>query len=171
MLIEEFPNQGRDRIEDRIAVATDILLLGNTLGRTLDVHWHQLEGKLGQQPSVRVLLVDQAARLSISLWPDPPSRLQRTKKSSKFKMTLERLKTLKAAKESGLQVRLINYPLAYGGIAIDPQTRNGILFLWYHSFKSTKPKLPKLIARSSDHPWFEHYRDEINALWQQGKVC
>ena len=71
-----------------------------------------------------------------------------------------------------MQVRLINYPLAYGGIAIDPQTRNGILFLCVPTASNQqKPKLPKLIARSSDHPWFEHYRDEINALWQQGKVC
>ena len=82
MLIEEFPNQGRDRIEDRIAVATDILLLGNTLGRTLDVHWHQLEGKLGQGKSVRVLLVDPGsaafdfvvARSAISLTKDKKSR-------------------------------------------------------------------------------------------------
>ncbi len=64
-----------------------------------------------------------------------------------------------------LEIRVIVFPLANGGIYIDPNSSKGTYFLWYYSFKTRKGNVPKFIIRSTDEYWYEHFQEEANAIW------
>jgi hypothetical protein len=152
----------------RMERAEDILIYGITLGRTLHLHYHLFEQKLKEGASIRILTIDPtgatpALTAQRQFLPSTPDAVR-----AKVLETLDALCKLKEDASNNLEIRIIEYPLAHGGIVVDGQKSNGVLCIWHYGYKTRRAHAPKHVLQPTDRYWYEHFVEESNAVWQNG---
>ena len=153
--------------------AKELWLAGYVLGRTLMDNLGIIEEKLIKNEKVKVLLFDPQSdamrHFSASLsFPINPEEMRKRINSS-----LETLKTLSqvAKKHPGrLEVRLTDHPLFFGAYAMDINLPNGVMYIELYKYKGKVEDEPKLVLRKKDGHWFELYKEQLTAMWQDAKT-
>ena len=82
--------------------------------------------------------------------------------------SLDDLGHLKQQAPDKLQVRVIDNPLTFGGIATNPADAAGVLYLEHYSYKMPGGSVPKFTLQAEDSQWYEFFRDEMQTLWDNG---
>lgn len=152
-------------MESDLRNARDLWLVGITLNRTINTHYSTLEQKLARGDTVRVLLVDPNGH--------GPEMLERREYKARYNVeriryfirdSLDDLCTLQQ-RFGGLEVRVIDYPLGYGGVLINPHSSDGRLYLEHYPFKTPGGSLPKFVLEAENGRWYTFFKLEIQTIW------
>ena len=161
LLLAEFPKD----IVDNIEQAEELTILGVSLRRTLQLHYHRFQQKLQRGDTIRVLLVDPdspacdiAARREYA--PTTPDDQR-----AAIRASLARLWELRQVVGGNLEIRVANHPLTFGAIVRDPDTTQGLFYLWHYAFKRRDANRPKMVLRPADGDWYELFKEEIASIW------
>lgn len=161
-------NQQRE-LDETVAKGKNLLILGTSLANTLELHYPTFEHKLRKGDTIRIVVgnplsaaCDMAVQrrfllTDINVW--------RTQIISSLNILVE----LKNKTSGDLQIRVIDFHLAHGGILADAQSANGLFFLWYYSFKTKKGNRPKYILRPDQGYWYWHFVEEAEAIWSNSQ--
>ena len=169
----ELTNQQQSYLDERVRDCSDLLLIGNSLSRTLDQYYDVLEAKLKKGHKIRVVMGNPEG-LAIDMTVTRKYRPVNTDVWRKqVRSALDELAHLKQnlAPEMTelLEIRTIDYNLSHGSIMIDLNKSDGLLFLWYHSFKTRKHSRPKYLLDKNDGYWYSYFTEEANAIWESSK--
>lgn len=169
LFITDFSASIQREIEEKIATAKDLLIIGNNLGSVLNLNYSLFEQRLNQGNSIRIVLAapstpasDMAAYreyrpVEIGAW--------RTQAQS----TLNTLEELRKKTTGQLLIRVIDIYLTHGIIVADSNTNNGCVYCWMYSFKTRKGNRPKFILRPTDDYWYDHFVEEGEAIWNSSR--
>jgi hypothetical protein len=121
LFLDEFPA----RLKDDFEAGTEVWLVGVTLARTVKTYYVAMERKIRKGHIIKVLLVHPEG---------PPIEMAETRIYGRMDVqrtigdirnTLQDLCDLRAIAPDRLQIRTIKNPLAYGAIAINPDSPLG----------------------------------------------
>ncbi|MCA9971915.1 MAG: hypothetical protein KC425_16945 [Anaerolineales bacterium] len=149
--------------------ARELWLVGVTLNRTINTYYSLLEQKLARGDTVRVLLVQ----------PDGhgPEMLELREYKARYSVarirnlirdSLDDLCSLQQ-RFRGLEVRVIDYPLSYGGVLVNPRSDRGMLYLEHYPFKMPGGSLPKFVLEARHNRWFTFFKQEIETIWENSQ--
>jgi hypothetical protein len=82
--------------------------------------------------------------------------------------SLANLREISKSNKSGIEVRLIDYPLAFGVNAMDISAANGRIYIKTYQYKSKTPG-PHLRLTPRDEYWYDYYKGQLLALWNDAK--
>lgn len=169
--LEKFSTIQQRELERKLEKASDLLIVGVALDRTISDHYSSLQNLLARGGKIRVILEK----------PDPNnSAIQMTVKRRKQPTTIdgwltrvkENISALEGLKQNtggDLQVRLTNYHLSRGGIFVDPTNKQeGTLFIWLYSFQVEGENEPKFILYHRDK-WYHHFVEEVEKIWYDAR--
>lgn len=155
--------------ESDLERARVVWMIGVTLSRTIKTQYSLLEHKLARGDSVRILLVDPAGEgVEMAVMREYGGRFDTERGRQLIRDSLSDLCVLKKAMPDKLEIRTINHPLGFGGIAIDPDTSKGVLYLEHFSYKMPGGSLPKLVLSAPDGRWYQFFKTEMQTLWENG---
>jgi hypothetical protein len=149
--------------------ASDIWLVGASLGSTINEKYLLIENKLRNKTSIKVLLRDPEGETfwmiaSHSYTPIAPDQAK-----SKVHMSLTKLAALREINPKYLEVRVIDHQFSLGMMAFDPDTAKGRIYVEYYPFRMSESSQPKIIVAPQDGYWFVFYRKQLEMLWENGK--
>ena len=161
LLLMEFP----DDVARDIEKSKELTILGVGLSRTLRVHYSRFLEKLQRGDTIRILLVNPdspacditAMREYAPTTPDG--------QRAAIRRSLSMLYELSQQTAGQLEIRLADHPLAFGAIVGDPETSQGVLYLWHYGFKTRDANRPKMILRPVDGYWYELFKEEVASIW------
>lgn len=161
---EEFPPSYRNDFE----TAEELWLIGVSLRRTVQANYPKIEQKLRQGHIIKVLLVHpEGAGLEMAVSRNY-ARREVEPKSNEIRFNLQLLCDLRKSFPDKIEVRTIQYPLAYGVTAANPDTASGTLYLEHYCFRTSSDSLPRFVLRAKDGQWYDFFKSEIRALWNAG---
>jgi hypothetical protein len=161
---EKFPPS----LDSDLEKSKELWLVGVTLGRTIKTHYSLLEKKLARGDCVKVLLVNpdgvacEMAEMRVYGRPN----VERNR--AEIRGNLGDFCDLAKMVPDKLEIRTLNYPLGFGGFAIDPDTASGILYLEHYPFKTPGGSIPKFVLQAGDSRWYDFFKTEMRTLWENG---
>jgi hypothetical protein len=166
LLHESLPSELRD---SAISTSKELYIVGISLNRTIATFYSQLEQTLKDGQKVKILLVDPNGE-AVKLMPQRIYRpITSQRLSDKISDSLLLLCSLHSKTPNQIEIRTIDYPIAYGCFASNLDLNDGFLYIEYYSFKSARD-LPCVIVSSRKDPhWYNVYKAEILNLWNTGK--
>lgn len=151
-------------LESDLQQARELWLVGVTLSRTLNTYYNLLESKLARGHTLRVLLVHPDGHGAEMLALREYKRHSVTRIRHLIHNSLEDLCGLQQH-FSNLEVRVIDYPLGFGGVLVNPETPNGRLYLEHYPFKVPGGSLPKFTLTVGDGRWYQLFKQEVETIW------
>ena len=162
---EEYPAT----LKEDLSNASELWLIGQNLARTIVNLLPTLETKIAKGDSIKILVINPGSSAvkfaNTRLYFPLPNEQQYREKILSALLTLSPFG--KARKEQ-FEIRTVDYPLAFGAFAINPNTPHGIIYMEQYGFK-IKNDIPKMVLRPKDGIWYDVYKDQITALWQSGE--
>lgn len=162
--MKEYPSN----YQENLVAARELWILGVTLHRTIQENYAVMEQKLVQGHHIKVLLIhpegpgiEMAVQRNYTLREVGPQ-------SSDTRVTLQLLCRLVNSAPDRIEVRTIQFPLAYGATVINPNAATGVLYLEHYCFRSSPESWPRLVLQASDGQWYDFFLREIEALWAAG---
>lgn len=153
------------KMENDIRRARELWLVGVTLNRTINTHYSLLEEKLARGDRVRVLLVHpEGVGPEMLALREYKARYSTTRIRHLIHDSLDDLCNLQQ-RFGGVEVRVIAYPLSYGGVLINPNERDGLLYLEHYPFKTPGGSLPKFVLEAKNGHWYEFFKLELQTIW------
>jgi len=162
LFVDKFPAS----LENDVERSTKLWLVGITLSRTLKTYYSTLEQKLRKGGIIKVLLVHpdgMGCKMAV-MRIYPRGDLEFTQ--SQIRGVLNYLCDLKRIAPDNLEIRTIDYPLAFGAFAIDPETTSGVLYIEHYPFKTVGGAMPKFVLQARDGRWYDFFKAEIQTLWE-----
>jgi hypothetical protein len=152
----------------------NVLMIGVSLKRTIKNNYALLKNKLSKGHTVRVLIIDPNS-FSAELAGKRPYEnvdLERTKNS--INSSLNSLCRLEESYPNKLEIRVIDYPLSFGGLFMySKKSVSSMLFLEHYTYKVKNEDMPKVVLKRKDGFWFDFFHDQGEALWSNGEkwIC
>jgi len=161
LLVINFPDDMHSNLEK----SRELLVLGVSLMHTLRLSYALFEEKLRRGDIIKTLLVnpDSPACEVAAMRSYQPTDVETQR--AYIRASLGALCDLQEKTSGRLEIRVLDNPLAYGGLIVDPNTSRGIMYLWYYRFKTRVVNRPKLVLRPTDGYWYESYKEEVTSLW------
>jgi hypothetical protein len=101
----------------------------------------QLESKVKRGRHVRVWLVDPAGHACSMVAARSPGKLSIEREQANIRASLNDLMDLKNTLASKLQIKVIDDALMYGGYIINPDSRDGVIYIQRYSYQTgVRPK-------------------------------
>lgn len=149
--------------------ARSLLLVGRSLGRTIETSRAYLRRSLVAGAHIRVLLVDPdddgavgvAARSSAD-----SARVEGLRR--RIRASLDELTSLQGA-GGRLEVRVTTAVPTIGINALDVEYERGLVVLQHYEYKPSSEAAPILRLDRSDAAWFHHFVAEANRMWDDGE--
>ncbi|GAA6614523.1 hypothetical protein [Scytonema sp. NUACC26] len=163
--LTDFSLDTQKEINNHIINCKNLLVLGVTLGKTQQLLFPLFEKRLQKGENLRIVLIapkSSACEISANA-KYAPINVDSLKLQIQY--TLDSLMKMQINKKGMLEIRLINFPLAHGGILVDSDTPIGTFYLWYYGYKTRQANRPKFIVRPVDGYWYEYFQEEANAIW------
>ena len=135
-----------------------------TLNRTINTYYTTLERKLARGDRVRVLLVHPEGASAEMLAMREYRRYTTDRIRALIRDSLSDLCNLRAVYPQ-LDIRVVAYPLSFGGIAINPNAGSGVLYLEHYPFKTPGGSRPKFVLAARDGRWYDFFRLELQTIW------
>jgi len=153
-------------MENDMHNARELWLVGVTLNRTVKTYYSLLEQKLTRGDTIRVLLVHpDGTNLNMLVMREYQERYNVDRIRHLIHNSLEDLCSLQQ-RFPGLDVRVIDYPLGYGGILVNPNSDKGILYLEHYPFKTPGGSLPKFVLEAKNGRWYNFFKLELETIWE-----
>jgi len=144
----------------------DVYLIGVDLGRTIDTSYGAFERNLRNGARIRVLLThpdaDDAAVDARCKFSKPTVGEIR----NKIRQSLRTLGELKRTTNGKLDVKTTKAALKFGLNYLDPDTTGAVLYVQLYSFRLPGESRPMFRLTHADGIWFDCFRDQAEALWQ-----
>lgn len=158
-----------EEIKGRLQTCKSLLLIGPILLRATKNYYPLYEERLKQGAHISVLLVnpDHVAADIIGIRPQLDVDLERTK--DEIRASLKSWNKLRESFPANVEIRVIDYPLGYGGFFFDIEGIEGSLHIRYYPFKVREDTRPRLVLHPRDGYWYNFYRQEVMNLWASGK--
>lgn len=151
----EFPSD----LEAQRANALHVLLIGVSLSRTIQSYRRAAVKTLVRGGTVRILLLDPH---TISSDDGEAVRLR-----SRIEGSLDELAEIRR-QGSNLEVRLLEREPAVGMNVLDVGAPSGMIVVQHREFNPNNEAAPILVLRAADPPWYMHFREEAERLWDSG---
>ena len=166
LFMKAFP---QDLIERR-AAATDVLLIGMSMSRTVQgTARTDMRRTLVNGGRVRVLVMDptddaliRAVSGNSSLWPSA-DRLNK-----RIIGTLDELSDLRRSTGGRLEIRIAPFPPMMGINALNLSDPDGVIVVQHYEYKPVAEAAPIFMLKPADGFWFNHYAAEANRIWEDG---
>lgn len=164
--LKEYPAEFKKEFSE----AKELLIVGVTLNRTIRSNYVQLEKMILSGCFLKILVVHptgSAINMAVSRH---YARVNRDAelRGVDIETNLQLFCSLKQQAPNNVDIRTIEQPLAFGGFGINLNTATGVLYLEHYPYRTASDSIPKFILRSSDGPWFDFFKEEIDALWKSG---
>lgn len=167
LLCDEFPPNLKDTV---IVGSKELFIVGITLNRTITTFYSQLEQKLKDGQKIKILLVEPNSEATQLI----PKRVYRPisdqRLSAKILDTAALICSLHSLAPDKLEVKTINFPIPFGCFAADIESNDGLIYLEYYSYKTTRDLPCIVVSACTDPNWYNVYRTEILNLWNAGHV-
>jgi len=155
------PSKERDA---SLEAAKELWLIGVALNRIVHKNFSLLRNKLRQGNKIKVLLVKPESN-SVSLVAKRKiDNVDPMAMRHYIELTLATLCGLKQEFSDYLDIRVIDYPISFGVVAVDIESQKGRVYIEYYSFKTEKEGL-HLALDSKDKPWYDCFGEQIKELW------
>lgn len=145
----------------RRSAASDILLIGLSMTRTVQGMRIDLPGILKSGGRVRVAVLD----------PTDDSLMaasDRRRLVPWIRATLDDLVTLRERHGGRLEIRVLRSVPSAGFKCFDVDKSNGIVCLQHYEFRPEGEPAPVMALSRDDMPWYRHFADEAQRLWESG---
>jgi hypothetical protein len=161
LLRDEFPFEQKDTISS----SKELFIVGITLNRTITTLYSELEQKLKNGQSIKILLVEPSSEATKLI----PQRIYRPisdkRLSEKILDTITLACELHSLAPDRFEIRTINFPIPFGCFASNIELKNGSIYLEYYSYK-TSTDLPCVVVYEKIDPhWYNVYKTEVLNLW------
>jgi hypothetical protein len=161
LLLTEFPE---DLARD-IDRSKELTILGVGLSRILHLHYSRFLEKLQRGDTIRILLVNpDGPGCDIAAMREYPPITPDDQRAA-IRRSLGIFHELRQKTAGKLEIRLADHPLTFGAIVGDPETSQGVLYLWHYGFKTRVANRPKMVLRPADGYWYEHFKEEVTSIW------
>ncbi len=166
LFMENYPSN----ITDEMRNANELWMIGVNLHRTLYANpW--LGVKLQNKQKIKILLLDpksNAVKYVVRRYTKSQGLLEAERKQrSNIKESLETLSRLMDKYPDCLEVRIVDYPLAFGSFAIDINSSKGIIYVEQYGYNpGGEIDVPKYRLEPKDGVWYELHKQQISALWE-----
>ncbi len=162
VILKEYP----DELENEIERANELWIIGVHAIAFLRSYRSSVEIKLKKGKSIRVLMVDPDGHASSMVAARNPGKLSIEREKANIIASLNDLMELKTIAPSKLQIRVIDDPLMYGGYMINPENRDGAIYIQRYSYQTgVRPKF----IYYPESEWFGFVKSEFQSLWNRGK--
>jgi hypothetical protein len=159
--------------------AFQIDLCGVTLTNTINMQFSVLRERLEAGAKVRILLVDphtQAIEMSAqrSINPKDTEYYRRRLESSlsdltylyKYNEDMKRIRK-KMSKAGTLSVRLLSYAPSFGMTCLDPDKKQGLLYVEIFPHKLGYKTAPKFeLTLNNDKKWYTYFLEQFEQMWE-----
>jgi hypothetical protein len=165
LFLREFPV---DLIQRR-AQARDLLLIGESMSRTVHGMRADMPAILEAGGRIRVLVLDPTDEALMEA-----ANRRRTnsvgpaKLAPRIMTTLEDLTHLGEQTGGRLKVRVSSSVLAAGFNCLDVASPRGIVYVQHYEFHQHREAAPIFALESSDNVWYQHFVAEAERLWDAG---
>ncbi len=158
-------------LDDEIAAAADIRLVGVTLTRTVRDLLPVLDRRLRRGACVRVLVIDgdspaRTEAVARSRGADSPDFYQH-----RLASTIDLLGVLASATqdESALQLRLLQYVPTFGMCLIDPAETYGRIHVEIYQHETIEQNPSFSLQADRDSHWYQLFARQFETLWDSAQ--
>jgi hypothetical protein len=155
--------------------ATDLLLIGVSLDRTLRNAYTPLETFLNRRGRLRVLVIDPKLDWPIKV-ADRRAYHEHgiEQRRAHIEASIKSFCQLRERTGGNVEIRVTEDPLTFGATMIDGSelTNETRIVIQHYSYKkrdATEPN-PVFVVRPSDRVWFADFREEVENLWHDGTL-
>jgi hypothetical protein len=155
--------------------ATDLLLIGVSLDRTLRNAYTPLETFLNKRGRLRVLVVNPKSEWPIKV-ADRRAYHEHgiEQRRAHIEASIRSFCELRERTSGNVEIRVTEDPLTFGATMIDgssvtSETRIVIQHYSYKKRDAIEPN-PVFVVRPSDREWFTNFQEELENLWRDGTL-
>ena len=160
----------KDTWRKDLETAKEIWLIGQDLGRLIEGERLLLESCIQKGGVIRVLIVNPDDLHAIEYMRRANTEQEDVNEiQGKIRLSLAKWRKLAKSHEAKVEIRLIDHPLAFGTNAINLGSNDGKIYLDLYKYKVEFDGRVKLILSPIDKVWYEVYREQIFALWNDSK--
>ncbi|WP_394361617.1 hypothetical protein [Amycolatopsis sp. SB7-3] len=161
----EFP---ADLISRR-AAAFDILLIGHSMTRTVQGMRSDIRSILDSGGRIRVLVLDPTDEELVAVADRRISQsLGQGRLRQRILATLDELTSLKSRTSGRLEIRVSSRISSAGFNCLDVSTKRGLICVQHYEYRPTGEASPVFTVEPKDAPWYRHFADEAERLWEDG---
>lgn len=154
---------------DRRAAASDILLVGLTMTRTVQGMRTDLPGILKSGGRVRVLVLDPADEALMVVADRQRSHPQGVEQlRARIRTTLDDLTAVRERHGGRVEIRVLSSIPSAGYNCLDAHKPNGVICVQHYEFHPEGEAGPIVVLSKEDAPWYRHFADEAERLWESG---
>lgn len=162
----------RDFLPDLIvrrASASDILLVGLTMTRTVQGMRSELPAILRNGGRIRVLVLDPADDLLMAVADRQRSHSQGVEYlKQRVLTTLEDLTRMRERVAGQLEMRVLSSIPTAGFSILDRSKPDGLVCVQHYEFHPDGEAAPVMSFSVGDQPWYDHFAAEAERLWKAG---
>jgi len=163
--IESF---NKDEVDKNIEGAKEIIFLGTNLDNVIHSQYYRIEERLKKGSEIKILLIKPNKTLCdiVAKRYYEPTKGETISKD--LTTSIERCMNLESISKEAkgkLEIRFLDFLPSFGAIFINPEAYDGIIYLWFYTYKTKNPIKPKMILHSTDDRWYRLFKEEIIALW------
>ena len=173
--------QKQPEISRFIQRANQIDLCGVTLTTTLGKSYGNLRSRLGEGAKIRVMLIDvesTALEMSAQRSSNPKDLdYYRTHIDSSLRelaylyKSLQENRTSKKSNIGSITVKLLSYAPSFGMINIDPDQRDGVVFVEIYPHKLGYETPPTFdLTQERDQDWYNYFVRQFDQMWNVAKL-
>jgi hypothetical protein len=155
----------KQEVDKELKEAENILLIGVSLSRTIRTNLSLIDLRLQQGAKIKVLLVDPSSAAAQIAANRLPVSVNSDRICNDIRNSLLSLESI-ARIRKGLEIRVLNNPMSFGGIFLDTTTSKGIIYIEQYSFKMPYEDIPKFVLRPDDDFWYNFFADQVLILWE-----
>jgi hypothetical protein len=153
--------------------ASELLLVGVSLDRTLRNAYTSLETFLTRQGALRVLLVNPNAEWAVRTADRRAyQELSPQRRKQNIEDSIATFQNLQQQPHGNVEIRVIDDPLVFGATMIDGHRDTGDtrIVIQHYSFKKRAAREPNpvFVVRPADEVWFTEFKEELENLWDHG---
>lgn len=148
----------------------DLYLIGVDLGRTIETSFGAFEQNLRHGAKIRILLTDPTADDAAVDARCQFSRPDLIDLRNEIHHSLRKLARLKTLTDGNLEVRLTRSALKFGLNYVDTAKASATLYVQLYSFRLPGESRPLFRLTATDGEWFESFRVQAEALWQEAQA-
>jgi len=163
-----FQNTFPSSLHDELVASDELWFVGVSLTRTIKTYYADLETHLRKGHLIKVLLVHPEGAAVEMAESRVYGRSNVARAKADIRAVLEDLCRLKTIAPEKMLIRTIQNPLAFGAVAINPESLHGALYLEHYSYQMTGGSVPKFVLREAYDEWYDFFRDEMRNLWEHG---
>lgn len=161
----EFP---ADLISRR-AAAFDILLIGHSMTRTVQGMRGDIRSILESGGRIRVLVLDPTDEELVAIADRRISQsLGQGRLRQRILATLDELTSLKSRTGGRLEIRVSSRISSAGFNCLDVTGKRGLICVQHYEYRPTGEAAPVFTVEPKDAPWYRHFADEAERLWEDG---